>query len=99
MYFANFVGLLKLYEIIHLLYFCSTRDFIALFNDVFTYFQFYSSTMKTKTDNKKDIIYPLSSRLFLKYDKKRKRRISTFTLSRNRNCQWKEILTSVMYIS
>ena len=35
MYFANSVGLLKLYDMINLLYFCSIRDFIALFNDVF----------------------------------------------------------------
>ena len=65
MYFPNHLGLLKFYELINVLYFCSVRDSIALFTTLLPIFS-SSFNGNTKKDSKKNKIYPSSHGIFLK---------------------------------
>ena len=65
MYFPNHLGVLKFYEMINVLYFCSVRDSITLFT---MFLPIFSSSFNkdTKKDSEKITIYPSSHGLFLK---------------------------------
>lgn len=74
MYFPNHLGLLKFYELINVLYFCSVRDSIALFT---MFLPIFSSSFNedTKKDSEKNTIYPSSHGLFLKNENGYKEKI------------------------